>query len=333
MDKASYERILGLTGSVLDAYTVALFLPAKAGDISSAHNLAAVFSLGDKVDRAASLAPGQGLVGWVIRHQSPLLVPNFDQRRSRLGYYKDNEDQHIKAFMGCVLPEGRGALCVDSKRQYSFSEKDQKMLYLFAGLLADFYDLRRLDAVRGAALRYYAALRTLYVLRREYARWTDFMHGFLDIVSKASAHEYCALCTLEADETRYVVEGENYPLLLKPGRAGDFSLSSGMAGWVFRHGSPLFSGGLEGKPDAPLLGRPTDVPAFRSMMAIPLVFQRKVRGVLCLASAQALELDAEAREFACLAGEYLAQLLETFSIKCRLRDMHQQLLADGPQPE
>ncbi len=327
MDSSPYERILGILCSVFEAYTAVLFLPLAHGDCKAAYTPEALFSLGDHVDRSVKIEPGQGLVGWIIRNREPLLVPNFDQRRNFLGYYKGNEDKNIKAFMGCALPNGNGVICVDSKRQYSFSEKDQKLLHLFAGLLADVYDSRYQEETQSASLRYYAALRLIYVLRREHSKWSEFLHSFLDIVSKASGYEYCALCTLHPDGGSYNIEGENYPLLIKGGpvAAENYSLSSGMVGWVFRNGTPLSSGGPDGAPEAPLLGKGGNAPAFQSLMAIPLVIQRKVRGVLCLASETPLDIGMEVQEFGRMAAEHLALFLENLFVKCRLRDLHQSI--------
>lgn len=333
MDNSSYERILGILCSVFEAYTAVLFLPHNSprgayksrGD--DAYYLEASFSLGEKVNRRASLVGGQGMVGWIIRNQSPLLVTNFDQRRNFLGYYNDKEEQNIKAFMGCALPGGRGVLCVDSKRQYSFSEKDQKMLQLFAELLAEVYDGVREGGAQSAALRYYSALRQVYVLRREHSRWSEFLHSFLDIVSKASGFEYAALCTLGPDGTFFNVEGENYPLLCTDRQQLNYPLSSGMVGWVFRNGTPLSSGGTDGSPDAPLLGRGSSTPAFQSLLTLPLIIQRKVRGVLCLASEAPVDTGSEVQEFARMASEHLSLFLENLFVKCRLRDLHQSIMA------
>lgn len=329
MDNSSYERILGILCSVFEAYTAVLFLPAGNGKgEDELYKLEAAFSLGPKkVNMNSSLRAGQGMVGWIIRNQSSLLVPNFDQRRNFLGYYNDNEEQNIKAFMGCALPGGRGVLCIDSKRQYSFSEKDQKMLQLFAELLADIYDGTRQSGAQSAALRYYAALRMIYVLRREHSRWAEFLHAFLDTVSKASGFEYAALCTLGPDGSYFNVEGENYPLLCNTRQPENYPLSSGMVGWVFRNGTPLTSGGTDGAPDAPLLGRGSSAPSFQSLLTIPLVIQRKVRGVLCMASVEPLDTGSEVQEFARMAAEHLALFLENLFVKCRLRDLHQSIMA------
>lgn len=326
MDHSSYERVLGILCSVLESYTAVLFLPEDTSG-SDVYTLEASFSLGQKVNHHAELREGQGLVGWIIRNQSSLLVPNFDQRRNFLGYYNDHEEQNIKAFMGCALPGRRGVLCVDSKRQYSFAEKEQKLLQLFAELLAEIYDSERQAVSQSQALRYYAALRIIYVLRREHSRWSDFLHSFLDIVSKSSGYEYTALCTLGPDGTFFNVEGENYTLFCTDKQQEEYPLSSGMVGWVFRNGTLLSSGGPDGAPEAPLLGRGSSKANFQSLLAIPLIIQRKVRGVLCLASEAPLDTGSEVQEFARMAAEHLSLFLENLFVKCRLRDLHQSIIS------
>ncbi|MDL2307677.1 GAF domain-containing protein [Desulfovibrio sp. OttesenSCG-928-C06] len=317
-----YDKMLGIICSVFDAYTVVLFLNGTSGK----YNLAGYFSLGDKVDSRVSLREGQGLVGWIARNKAPLLVSNFDQRRNNLGYYRDGDDQNVKAFMGCSFPGGGGVLCVDSKRQYSFSERDQKMLYLFAEFLERLSSTASQESSQAEAMRYYAALRLIYVLRREHTRWADFLHSFLDIISKASGYEYCALCTKLPDGENYIIEGENYPLLVKePDKAKVYNLSRGMVGWVFRNSAPLFSGGEAGTPEAPLLGRPEDVPAFQSSLAYPLIIQRKVRGVLCLASKPTMPISDDLQDFTRMAAEHLGLFLENLYVKCRLRDLHKSI--------
>ena len=157
------KHILSIVCSVFDAYSVVLFLPDEEGE---AHHLAAAFSLGERIASNASVLPGKGLVGWIVRNRQPLLVPNFDQRQNHLGYYVDNEEQTIKAFMGCPLHGARGALCLDSKRQYSFSEKDQKMLHLFADLVSQLQTEKAGQQKKDLTAKFYAALRAVYFLPR-----------------------------------------------------------------------------------------------------------------------------------------------------------------------
>lgn len=330
MQHSNYDRILGILCSVLDAYSAALFLPVRDSreEEGRPHYIASAFSLGDKLDFNADIHEGRGLVGWILRNREPLLVSNFDQRQNYLGYYMSNEEHSIKAFMGCSLPGGGGALCVDSKRQYSFSEKDQKMLHLFADLVAQLEEEAGGKEERRAMLKYYAALRTVYALRHQYSRWAEFLRHFLDLMATMTGFSYCALCTRDSSGESYSVEGENTALLLKPEQASpSFPMSHGIVGWVFRNSSKVRSGGPEGSPEAPLVGNGTEIPPFQTVLAMPLVIQRKTRGVLCLAHDVPLDVTHTTEDFVRMAAEHLSLFLENLYVKCRLRDLHRELQA------
>ena len=174
MTENSLEKhILSIVCSVFDAYSVVLFLPDEEGE---GHHLAASFSLGDKIGAKATVLPGKGLVGWIVRNRQPLLVPNFDQRQSNLGYYSGGEEASIKAFMGCPVPTG-GALCVDSKRQYSFSDKDHKILQMFAELVARQQGSKGRQDLTGNIPRYFVELGVIQDLRFRYKRWPQFLQN------------------------------------------------------------------------------------------------------------------------------------------------------------
>lgn len=337
MRQSPFERLLGILCSVLDAYSAVLFLtddvsPGEAG-IPAECRLAAVFSLGDKVRLSASISPGKGLEGWILRNGEPLLVPNFDQRQNQLGYYLDNEEQRIKAFMGCALPGGRGVVCVDSKRQYSFSEKDQKLLHLFAELLAELSQQAGEAREQNDILRYYAALKTVYTLRRRHSRWGEFLEQFLGLMVATTGFGYASFCSTDCLCEKYTLEGESVPTLAKgKGRGMSFSVQNGVIGWVFRNGAPLYNNGGEGLPEAYLFGRDSGMPQFQTVMALPLVIQRKTLGVLCLASDTPIPLCEEIKNFVHMASEHLALFLENLYIKCRLRDAYQTMVPRDDAP-
>ncbi|MDL2279721.1 GAF domain-containing protein, partial [Desulfovibrio sp. OttesenSCG-928-G11] len=302
---SSYDKILGILCSVLDAYSAALFLPVRnAGQADGQpYYIASAFSLGNSLDFNADIIEGRGLVGWILRNKEPLLVANYDRRRNHLGYYSGNEEVNIKAFMGCALPGRAGALCVDSKRQYSFSEKDQKLLHLFAGLVSSQDERDSGQEERRLQLKYYAALRTVYALRRQYSRWAEFLRHFLDLMAVMSGFCYCMLCTRDANGESYSLEGENSPLALKPGQpAPVFPMSHGIVGWVFRNSAQVCNDGSSGAPETLLLGKDAAMPQFQAVLALPLVIQRKTRGVLCLAHDTPLEINRSTQDFALMAA-------------------------------
>jgi GAF domain-containing protein len=281
--------------------------------------------LGNSLDFSAEIREGMGLAGWILRHREPLLVANFDRRKNRLGYYAGNEEQHIKAFMGCALPDAEGALCVDSKRQYSFSEQDQKMLHLFADLVARLGKTMDDSMENRQILRCYAGLRAVYDLRKRHSRWAEFLRRYLELMSGLTGFSYALLCTRSPDGKSYSVEGENRDRLLRAGgQSPFFPMSSGVVGWVFRNGAPLHGNGVDGLSETPLLGRAAGLPQFRTVSALPLVIQRRTRGVLCLAHEAPLRVGGAMQDFICMAAGHMALFLENLFIKSRLRDLHRE---------
>ena len=329
---SSFDRILGILCSVLDAHSAALFLPegSSKGEERELF-MASSFSLGNRLNYSAVIHEGKGLVGWILRNREPLLVANFDQRQNRLGYYLDNEEHNIKAFMGCSFADGAGVLCVDSKRQYSFAEKDQKLLHLFADLIGHLRTESGNTDEYSAAVKYYSALRTIYTLRHQYSRWADFLKHFLGLMASVTGCGYAALCTRDPDGRGYSVEGESAALLQKNGAPGpSFPMTHGVVGWVFRNAAQVTSGGPDGSPETPLMGSGADMPHFQTVIAHPLVIQRKTRGVLCLAHDVPMEISGNTKDFVRMASEHLALFLENLYVKCRLRDLHQMVQPGDP---
>lgn len=328
MQQSNYERILGILCSVLDAYSAVLFLPQPGkgeGDVQT-HYVYASFSLGESIDLNAEIQDGRGLVGWLLRTREPLLVSNFDRHKNNLGYYNANEEYNIKAFMGYPLPNERGVLCVDSKRQYSFSEKDQKILHLFADLISKFQEEGSDQQDSQMVLKYYSALCTIYTLRRRYSRWSEFLRHLLELMSTVTGFSYCSLFTLDATAERYFLEGENIVVMSKKQPSPSFPLTHGIVGWVFRNGVQVCNDSPEGSPDAMLVGRTDDIPLFHSVVALPIVIQRKTRGVLCLAHDTPHPVHQATQDFVRMAAEHLSLFLENLYVKSRLRDLHKDVM-------
>ena len=112
------NTLLALVRTTFDAHSAVLFLPDQSGNytvaLSSTDNEPSV--------QEVTIAPGKGLVGWILRHKQPVIVNNLDMRHTFLGYYDENDEGAISAFMGCHIPEG-GALCVDSVRPRAYTKK------------------------------------------------------------------------------------------------------------------------------------------------------------------------------------------------------------------
>ncbi|NJB66788.1 signal transduction protein with GAF and PtsI domain [Desulfobaculum xiamenense] len=316
MGNDSLEKLLGIVCSVFDAYSTVLFLPEEN---TSEYYLRARFSLGDDIREGMTLAPGQGLVGWIIRNGDPLLINNFDRTRSKLGYYASDEESKIKAFMGCPIQDKGGALCVDSCRTYNFSDKDQKILQLFAMLASDIHNgdsqVRR-DLVEH---RFYRSLQLIQLLRKQFPRWDTFLQNFLRIVAEASGFSHCFLAACDDRGESYFIEGACGDMGAVTGK-DRFPIKSGLVGWVFGNGQSICSGDGETKA-APqsLLGKNSGGPVFHSALCMPLGIHRRTRGVLVLAHREPRDISPEVKRFVEMSTDHLALFLENLFLKSRIQ--------------
>lgn len=309
-----YGQLLALIGSVFEAYSAVLVLPVGKGGV---HRIAAHFSLGEKVDTESVIDPGKGLIGWVIRNEKPMLVNNVDQYQNHLGYYIENEDAFIKAFMACPLGNGRGVLCLDSKRQYSFAEKDQKILHLFARLILDLDDKLSAGSASRELATYYNALQIIYTLRRRFSRWSAFLQHFLQLLSETSGFPYCFFAARDESGQNYFLEGENVKVMMAKNRVLAFPMGAGLVGWMFRNGSPVFES--DASRLTHLFGGDVATPVVHSIVCIPLVVHHITRGVLCLTHDSPVAITDELKNFLQMSAEHLALFLENLYLKNKLQ--------------
>lgn len=306
------KEVLGILCTVFEAYSAVLFLPEENG---RRFYLAASFSLGDSIPAELSVSPGEGLVGWILTNQKQLLVTPFEHGMGALCYYPAGE-AGIKSFMGFPLPTG-GAVCVDSKRQYSFSEKDCKILQLFANLLS------RLQRVGGSEVggdipRYFTELSLIQDLRIRHSGWSAYLRDYLDIMDRTTGFDYCVFASGIEGEDYLVIEGESAPLFLNGGKPRRIPLSSGLVSWVFSNAQPVFV--EDGLADpAAIFGPLQEMPAFQCVVCMPVIVNRNVRAVLCMASEQPRPLEGDLRAFIRQALDCLTLHLENIYLKDRLK--------------
>lgn len=319
MTNSCLETITSVVCSVFDAYSSVLILPRKN---SQDFFVAAHFSLGDEIDTSTSIEPGKGLVGWIIRNKRPLLINDFDRKRNKLGYYKSKQEERIKAFMGCPLRNGEGALCLDSKRTYSFSEKDQKILDLFSILIARFQS----DACQAernmTEHTLYQGLKALHALRHRHPRWSEYLRRFLELTAATTGFEYAFLAARDERGEGYFLEGFNQ----RPPQTEDifkcrFPIKSGIIGWVFNNQSPVYVDEQNpGPAGAALFGKDVKTPKFGSVLCLPLKIHKRTRGVFVLADPETLHVSDEIKSYLEMAAADLALLLENLYLKNRLTE-------------
>ncbi len=310
-DKAT---LLHLAREALAAHCAVLFLPEPDGRFV----LAASSCEEPPATVPCAVVPGKGLVGWILRNRRPLVVNSFDPLHSRLGYYAEGEEDRIAAFMGFPLPGG-GALCVDCLEPRDFGRREQHVLYRIAQLLTadDEASAQSSDTTGQDGL---GALEALCELPTRCPQWKAYLAAFLRIVSENGGFDYVCFASLPEGSPTYTIEGESAPLLLENEAPARLPLSSGVVGWVFRNeGLPFYTEGLDGSPAAPLFGKVTGVPDFRCAVCLPVIMDKTICGVLCLAGLEPRSLPENLRSFVRIAAGELGRYLELLYLRHRIQ--------------
>lgn len=313
--KTPIESILALAASVFDAYSVVLFETPREGR----SQIIAAYTQGEHIDQDAAIAPGRGIVGWILRNRAPLVMNSLESSQASLGYYTEDWLPDIGSFLGCPLPDG-GVLCVDSLRRHAFPQEKQNLIAIFAEIVAQVLTMDGQSAGGGdGGSVYLLALDRLAELRRRYTGWKQYIAQLLGILVESSGFGYAAFCSRPEGSAKYIVEGESQPMLLKDGKPLELSVHSGIVGWVFRNEEPLYNDGQSGS--TPLYGKQDSVPEFGAAVCVPVFMNKNVSGVLCLACKDKKAVPEELRAFMRLAADDLGQMLEALSLRYRMRMM------------
>ena len=121
------DSLAELVFNVFEAFTVALFLK----DGQQLRCLSSI-TFAQSFERERRVPIEGSLPGWVLKHNEPLIIPNFDKDEATLGYYGSEES--IKSFMAYPL-EVSGVIVVDSKKRYVFTDREKKLLGHFVSII------------------------------------------------------------------------------------------------------------------------------------------------------------------------------------------------------
>lgn len=309
--KVCLDNILSLICSVFDAYSAVLFLREQGDE----YRLKSFFSLGDNIQPECSLKAGMGLVGWILKNNKPLRLSSFNRESPCLGYYLGNEENKIKAFMGCPLEHDLGALCVDSKRTHSFSEKDLKILSQFARLIELLEKNFCQIGFENKKLIFYHYLKIICSLPQRALKWNLFLEKLLKLIEEASGFNYVMFVVRDEIGKSFFIEGVNKPLKSSEEKVR-YPIDFGLLGWVFREGQPVFKERSKGEKELSFLGE--EKIGFKSVACLPLVLNKKTRSILVLADERDLEIDEELKDFFFLLKNYLTLFLENLYFKNKI---------------
>lgn len=315
--KSSIDSLLAIIASVFEAYSVGLFLQDNENQPA---RLISSFSMDNNIANNCTIAPGKGLVGWVLRHKAPLLVDSIEENQAYLGYYKEECEPDIRTFMGCPIPGG-GALCVDSKKAQAFVGSRQKLLHLFALLIPQLQQAASSSGVNREVNTYFTAIEHLTELRLAYTGWSSYLQALLKILKETTGFQYTAFASAIDGSPTFIVEGE-YPMLLNQENSqAELPVNTGIVGWVLRNGQAVFNEGSAGNVVTPVFGKHPQVPDFASVICLPLIIEHSTIAVLCLASLEPRMCGDEMRSFLRMVTAEIAILLENISLRFKVRKL------------
>lgn len=314
--------LVDLVSNVTDAYTAALFLPQESGGVLK---LRAVHTLSDHLRKDLEIHVGQGLIGWVAERGDPLHSTEFKHDLSALGIYHTEEG--IKSFMAVPVAtlEGTGVLSIDSKRQYVFTPKVQKVLAGFAEQVSR--KLEKTDVYRQIG-RQGITLDTLRDYAAPIANCQDVetvLDAACNIPKRLLDYDLAALVKRDPGENVFTVARSlTHSQALPTGHS--VALDHSLAGWVLEKAETLHLPTIKDELQEACLFHP-DEPhmPIGAFLGIPLKIGEDILGMLAFARKEPGGFDS--REIAAaellqglISGPLAAALMRAHSENVKSRD-------------
>jgi signal transduction protein with GAF and PtsI domain len=269
-------ELIQLISNVTESFTTALFLfdPAK-----NKLNLRAYHSLSLHIDPDTQLQVGDSLIGWVAKNQSPVNIAKFDRDTRNLKLYL--RDEKIKSFLAVPVGEA-GVLCIDSKRNYVFTDKDQKILHDFALLVLHVLEAQEICEQKNrqrSILEFYNQINSLSKKKHDL---NQYYQKSLNLCRLFSGTDAAFLVLVPKKKDRYKVVASD-GTLKAPLKKTFLSIDMGLTGWVIREEKPLVRRSMKPRNHKSYIFFPDDpCMHFQSYIGLPLCFFGKLYGVMNL---------------------------------------------------
>jgi len=185
--REEFQEIVELTSNALEAFTTAFFLVRNDTLFLVAHH-----SLSSHMISPLVLHLEAGGILSLVLEKGAFIANHMEREAYEIPYYNQKED--IKAFMGVQVGNGKGILCVDTKRQYSFTEKRQKLLQQFSLLMERL--MERARALRPKLMdsgKYLLLREMLQYLIPPPSKYEDLQRAFSQVIQEMGVEEAMVL--------------------------------------------------------------------------------------------------------------------------------------------
>ncbi|MEW6186792.1 MAG: GAF domain-containing protein [Thermodesulfobacteriota bacterium] len=270
------KDLIQLISNVTESFTTALFLFEPSRKYL---HLDGYHSLSLHIDPETKLQAGDSLIGWVAKTQRPVYIPQFDRDTRNLKMYL--RDEKIKSFLAVPVGEA-GVLCIDSKRNYVFSEKEQKLLLDFAVLILHLLQVRTMAEQENRQRCILGFLDQINDLSRTKQELNQYSATALRNCRSFSRTDMAFLVMVMGKKDQYKVTASEGKIRA-PLKKTILSIDMGLTGWVIREGKPLVLRSMKPKTHKSYVFFPDDPCAhFQSYIGLPLCFFGRLFGVINL---------------------------------------------------
>jgi signal transduction protein with GAF and PtsI domain len=270
------KELIQLISNVTEAFTTALFL---SDPVQNKLHLRCYQSLSQHINPQTSLSIGDSLIGWVAKNQRPVNIAQFDRDTRNLKFYL--RDEKIKSFLAVPVKE-IGVLCIDSKRNYVFTDKDQKILQDFALMVLKILQDQAIIEKEKRQNHILEFFNRINALSREKQELTLYYQKALNCCRLFSGTDCAFLALVLKKGERYkVVASEG--TLTAPLKKTTLTTEMGLTGWVIREEKTLVRRSMKPRNHKSYIFFPDDPCAhFQSYIGLPLHFFGKLYGVMNL---------------------------------------------------
>jgi len=299
--REEFQEIVELTSNTLEAFTTAFFLVRNNKLALVAHH-----SLSSHMISPLALNLEAGGILSLILEKGAFIANHMDREAYEIPYY--DQEEEIKAFMGVQVGNGKGILCVDTKRRYSFTEKHQKLLQQFSLLMERLMERARSMRPKLMDSGKYLLLREmLQHLAPPPSKTEDLQSAFSQVIQEMGVEEATVILKREGE---FEVALSHGPLSTERLHSS-FPIHNTPWQKVWATKDPLIQRDPKGVPFMVEMKRDT----FKSLLIVPL---KKIPGMLGMASKNPRGLSVELLD---LVG-ILTSLLEPVLIKLEETPAH-----------
>ncbi|MGC2063828.1 MAG: diguanylate cyclase [Thermodesulfovibrionales bacterium] len=226
---------------------------------------------------------GGGVLSGCMKDRKTYSFTEIDEKKIKLGYMKG-----IKVLSVIAVPilEGSsliGVLSVDSSRQYAFSDREKQTVELFAGQLVRMLERERIDFMMK---RDHFSLR---ILREESKNLVTSLKSEVigrKLCEGAEKISSAQVFFFEGEGDKYDLVHHNTPYAFESRRV---SFDATVINFAIENRHRHYVSDMKGYP---IRVMPFDTDDVRSVLAVPMLYEKKLMGVLVMLSEQVDFLDS-----------------------------------------